>query len=136
MIGAAIWGRGWSRTRVKLMSDNMAVVQALSSPRAPKDPHMAHLVRCLFFFEAHYSFEHYACHIPGRDNQGADALSRDRRSTFLLLFPQAHPTPEPITRAVLPMLFNPKLNWTSDAWKWLFLDTLARVSPPPLPLHI
>ena len=137
VIGANIWGEAWARTSVKFMSDNMAdnmaVEQALSSSKAPKDSYMADLVRCLFFFEACYSFVQNACHIPGKENQWADALSRGNNSTIFSLFPKTHPVPEVVPGALQSLLFNPKLNWTSKAWKGLFLDTLAKVSQQPLP---
>ena len=131
VVSAAIWGKSWSRTRIKILSDNMAVVHALSSFKAPKDPHLAHLVRCLFFFSAHYGFEHDARHILGKDNQGADALSRDNSSNFLSIFPQAQLLPDAIPPTLLTLLFDPKLTWTSTVWKGLFQDILAKVSRHP-----
>lgn len=47
-------------------------------------PHLAHLLRCLFFFEAHHQFEHFATHIPGAHNVAADSLSRNKLDEFFL----------------------------------------------------
>ena len=54
---------------------------------------MAYLLRCLFFFEAYFMFQHRASHIAGKGNTGADALSRGNLTTFFSLFPQAQATP-------------------------------------------
>ena len=76
IVGAAIWGHGWSGSTVLFKCDNIAVVQALSS-RAAQDPMLSHLLRCLFFFEAYFRFEHRASHIAGHENGAADVLSRN-----------------------------------------------------------
>ena len=44
---------------------------------------MAHILRCLFFFEAYFDFGHSACHIARRLNVVTDALSRDKLQDFL-----------------------------------------------------
>lgn len=94
-LGAALWGSTWAGTLVLFKSDNQAVISALSS-RSARDPHISHLLRCLFFFEAHFKFEHHAQHIAGRDNSAADALSCNRLSDFLSIYPQAPSVPKRI----------------------------------------
>ncbi|XP_019858872.1 PREDICTED: uncharacterized protein LOC109587091 [Amphimedon queenslandica] len=64
VIAAAVWGRRWAGQRVLFLSDNTAVVAALSS-RSACHPILAHLLKCLFFWEAKFDFEHSADHIPG-----------------------------------------------------------------------
>ena len=49
VIATAIWGSRWSHQQVNFLSDNMAVVAALSSCSAQDPPHLSHLLRCLFF---------------------------------------------------------------------------------------
>ncbi len=66
-LSVAIWGHTWHKQKIVFKSDNMAVVIALNK-RSAKDPRLAHLLRCLFFFEAHFGFEHEAQHIPGINN--------------------------------------------------------------------
>ena len=127
-LSAAIWGHTWHKQKIVFKSDNMAVVIALNK-RSAKDPRLAHLLRCLFFFEAHFGFEHEAQHIPGINNVGADALSRGDLTRFHSLFSQAkdQPTskvPEPLAK----LLFAPELSWTSPRWKSYFLTTLREVS--------
>ena len=52
VVATAIWGTHWFRSLTHFRSDNMAVVAALNS-RSANHPHLSHLLRCLFFFEAH-----------------------------------------------------------------------------------
>lgn len=48
VLGAAIWGRGWSGLTVRFLSDNSAVVAALLS-RSARDPVLSHLCTLLVF---------------------------------------------------------------------------------------
>ena len=128
VAGAAIWGVRWKGTVVLIQSDNQAVVSCLSS-RSSRDHHLSHLLRCLFFFEAHFEFSYRAKHIAGSLNSAADALSRNKLANFVSLCPQAHKTASVIPEALSDLLLNPALNWTSNRWKHLFQDTLRRVLP-------
>ena len=130
VVAAAIWGKHWTGLCVHFYSDNQAVVAALSA-RATRSPQLMHLLRCLFFFEAHFGFEHRAYHIRGSHNKLADALSRDRISTFRILSPQAAEAPEVIPPPLTEMLLDLSLTWTSQRWKDLFKATLREVSPGP-----
>ena len=134
VICAAVWGQSWQGQRVTFLSDNQAVVHVLSS-RSAKDPALAHLLRCLFFFEAHFRFEHMASHIPGAHNHAADTLSRNRLTEFHSIFPQAPQAPTPIPTPLTSLLLNHNLVWTSPRWKELFRDCLLRVSPHVLGPH-
>lgn len=127
VIGAALWGDAWEATEVSLFSDNEAVVASLA-PRSARLPSLVHLLRCLFFFEAHYKFSHTAWHIPGKKNISADALSRNQMSRFFSNCPQARPEPCPVPPALLTMLMGPINPWTSPAWRRQFRICLQEVS--------
>ena len=136
VVASAMWGHSWRGQRILFRSDNMAVVQTLGKHSA-KDPQLAHLLRCLFFFEAHFGFEHEAVHVPGVENTGADALSRNRSDIFLSLCPQAasqqaSTPPLPLTH----LLFNAGLSWTSLGWRTAFRATLSEVSRQPPTAHM
>ena len=105
VIAAALWGQHWEGTRVQFHSDNQAVVAALSKQSA-RDPHMMHLLRCMFFFSAHFQFEYQVQHLPRRDNQVADTLSRNHLDTFRSLLPQAPQVPKAIPQALSEMLLD------------------------------
>ncbi len=59
-------------------------------------PHIMTLARYPFFLCAHYSIEISAVHIPGAQNNRADALSRLQISRFRSLTPDADPYPTPV----------------------------------------
>ena len=126
VIAAAIWGRRWKGTTVTFWIDNQAAVAALTSRRA-RDPHLSHLLRCLFFYEAHFDFLHKAEHIPGRLNCAADALSRNNLDLFLSLTPQAQPQASMVPTTLLEALADKTLTWSSSRWKTVFRDSLSRV---------
>ena len=107
-------------------SDNQAVVAALSS-RTARDGALMHLLRCLFFLEAHFEFDHRVEHVAGVTNTAADALSRDRLPTFRSLVPQAELNPTAIPEPLLEVLFDWKLTWISPHWKDLWGDSLREV---------
>ena len=75
-------------------SDNMAVVSVMSTRMAKSDGLM-HLLRCISFYGALYSFRVSCVHVPGAINDAADALSRDNMFTFSALLPQAAAVPVP-----------------------------------------
>ena len=128
VIAAAIWGPTWKRCRVRFRSDNMAVVDLLSS-RTSKDQLLMHLLRCLVFYAAFFRFEFVGQHVPGVLNTAADAISRNKISLFLSLVPQIPciPIPQP----VLNLLVTRKPDWGSQGWTQLFAHSLLTESPRP-----
>ena len=87
-----------------------------------------HLLRCLFFFKAHFRFDHLVSHIPGRENSAADALSRDKVIDFFSLLPQAPRMPSLVPQALCKLLADQSITWTSQRWRGLFRDSLRTVS--------
>ena len=128
VIAAAIWGPCWQQKCVCFRTDNMAVVDVVTS-RTAKDPLLVHLIRCLVFYAAFYHFDFMAKHIPGTHNLAADALSRDNLALFLSLTPQIpqFTVPQPM----LDLLVEIRPNWGSQAWTDLFRNSLTRGSPSP-----
>lgn len=126
VIAAAIWGPSWRSTTVRAISDNMAVVCALSSGSA-RDPLLMHLLRCLHFFTAHWQISIEARHIAGASNTAADALSRNKHDVFLSCVPQAPSSPSPIPQSLLDMLLHNRPDWTSSSWRRMFLSTLGKL---------
>ena len=129
VIAAAVWGSSWSGHRVTFKSDNIAAVQSLLQNRA-KDPYLSHLLRCLFFFRAHFRFEVVPQHIAGSLNTAADALSRNNISKFYYIFPQAPHLPVTTPQSLIALLLDHNLNWTSPRWRTLFNDCLSKELPP------
>ena len=128
LVSAAVWGSSWRGTVVLFVSDNQAVVTCLTN-RTAHDPLIAHLLRCLFFLEAHFGFEHKSQHISGSRNTAADALSRNRLSEFFFRYPQAPRSPTQVPSCLIELLSDKTLRWTSPRWHLLFIHILQEVSP-------
>ena len=123
ILAAAIWGHEWSRKTIVTQCDNLAVVEVLNRGYS-REPDIMHLMRCLFFFSAHFHFRVIAKHIPGKQNILADALSCDRLSLFHSLHPQANSSPAIIPAPLIALLITNKPDWLSQDWTNLFADTL------------
>ena len=87
VVACAVWGKQWRGTTVKCICDNAAVVAILKSGKS-KDRLAMHLVRCLFFFSAHFNIFLVTQHLPGRENVAADALSWKNLPLFYQQVPQ------------------------------------------------
>ena len=135
VVSSALWGSSWAGKRILFRCDNMAAVHALNN-RSARDPSLTYLLQCLFFFEAHFQFEHIASHIRGRENIAADALSRNQLSHFLSLVPQALHPPTQVPPPLQELLSHPSPSWTSAHWRDLFKATLRAVSPSELKPHM
>ena len=79
VTAVALWGHLWRGSTVLCRSDNAAVVSIVNSGRSDKDLAM-HLMRTLSFYTAWYELVVVAEHVAGKDNEAADAISRDRVS--------------------------------------------------------
>ena len=124
VIAVGIWGSHWKFQVVRCLCDNAAVVSILQA-RTCKNKEVMHLLRCLYFYEAHFQCKLIAEHIPGTLNDRADDLSRNQLFSFLQKMPHASPSPTPIPSAMLDLLFKVKPDWLAQEWKQLFKDSLA-----------
>jgi len=95
VLSAGVWGPGWSGKHVLGYCDNEAATQVVTS-KSSKSPELMHLLRCLFFIEAQFSFTITLKHIPGVDNNLADDLSRDKLSSFRSKVPRAQQLTTPL----------------------------------------
>lgn len=134
LFAAAVWGRSWSGQRILCKSDNSAVVTVINMGTA-RDPLLMHMLRCLFFYAAHYNFSVSASHLPGRLNTGADALSRNNLDNFFSNCPQASRLATPIPTPLAALIVTHRPDWTSKLWQQLFASTLRMASPSPQSGH-
>ena len=86
--------------RVCIQRDNSSVVAAIKKGSA-KDKVVVHLLKCFWFFVAHYDIELAPEHMPGVTNASADHLSRCHMQSFFLQNPHASATPAVIHPAIL-----------------------------------
>ena len=119
VIAAAIWGRNWESSHIRVRSDNSAVVAIINGGYS-RDTEVMHLMRCLHFLSARYDFRLSAEHIKGSLNEAADALSRNFLSTFQTLQPSASKEPTIIPPLLLDILIGSKPDWLSTTWTSLF----------------
>ena len=132
VLAAAIWGPVWTGHHIRFHSDNLAVVTIIQNLNA-KDSLLCHLIRCLYFYAAHFNFKFSASHVAGIHNTAADALSRHNLLLFTSLFPQV---PQVIIPQWLHSLFlqhHPE--WTSRAWTSQFQTSLRQASLLQRPPH-
>ena len=122
VIAVAIWGQQWAERTVLVRCDNMAVVHVLATGTA-RECRLMHQLRCLHFFSAQHQIQIQAEHLAGSLNSAADALSRNNMSLFLHCIPQAAKAPSPVPEQIVNMLVLLCPDWTSAAWRAMFLTT-------------
>ena len=76
IVAVAVWGPAWSHSRVRCHCSNESVMHDNQS-RTSQDPHMMHLLRCLFFLEAWHQIDLSCVHIPGVQNDVVDCSQID-----------------------------------------------------------
>ena len=75
VVAAKIWASHWSNKRICIFSDNMAVVQVLTTGKA-RDQVLATCARNIWLIAALNNIQFQFSHIPGKNNVLADLLSR------------------------------------------------------------
>ena len=123
VAATVLWGQRWRGQSVRCQCDNMAVVAAINSGRA-KFPPLNRLLRCMYFFCAHFNISVSAEHIEGRNNALADAISRNLP---LCSFPQLSHSPAQVPSPLANLLLDTSLLWSSPAWRGLFSACLRMV---------
>ena len=124
IIAAAIWGKEWRGAQVTCHCDNQAVVAVMGS-RSCRERHLMHLLRCLFFYEAHYEFKICCRHVPGSCNGIADDLSRNNLPAFRSKVPGADESPSRIPTSLAKLLLSMDPDWLSPSWTQSFRATLS-----------
>lgn len=125
VIAGAIWGKEWAKQKVKFWCDNESVVAVMKS-RTSRNPHLMHLLRCLFFIEAWHDFECSCTHIPGKCNDLADDLSRNHAYTFLSKRPGATDQASRVPPQLLDLLLDVGLDWLCPSWTARFTSSVGR----------
>ena len=75
IFAAKIWASHWSNRRIRIYSDNMAVIQVLTTGKA-RDRMLATCARNLWLIAALNNIQFQFSHIPGKYNNLVDLLSR------------------------------------------------------------
>ena len=119
ILAVVTWGPLFRGAHFLCYCDNQAVVAVVNS-RDTRHPHLLHLLRCLFLFEARLQLQISATYIAGRDNVLADDLSRNKLFSFFSQTPDMMPHPSPLPLMAQDLLFNPDLDWASGSLMALF----------------
>lgn len=126
VIACVLWGSGWVGKTVLFQCDNAAMV-AIIRLGSSRHPLCMHLMRSLSLFAAVFKVTLTAEHLPGRENEAADALSRGNLGLFFRQVPRGEKVPTAIPNSFLEMN---QPDWTSTAWRRQFADILRQVSQP------
>ena len=127
LLAVAVWGSFWWGCQVRVLCDNMAVVNIITA-RTSKDGPIMHLLRGLHFVCAYYNINLRAAHIAGVDNSIADAISRNSMQAFFALAPSARRQPTPIPQALWRIFVESQPDWLSDVWRRSLTDSLRTAS--------
>ena len=134
VMAVALWGGWWRGGTILCRSDNAAVVSIVNSGRSYKELAM-HLVRTLSFYTAYYELVVVAEHMAGRQNEAANAISRDCLTLFRHLIPQANLEPSSVPPELVGLLVTVRPDWTYNEWRHQFSVSLRRDSPPRPSIH-
>ena len=125
ILGVAVWGRNWRGRSVLCRCDNAAVVAIIRSGSS-RDQVVMELIRSMFFILAHFNIQLIPEHVPGIYNQAADALSRDKLSSFRTQMNFADPEPTELPDPLLELIVHRRPDWTSGIWTALWNNFLRR----------
>ena len=92
VVAALLWGSQWSKKRVLFWCDNEATVAIVKKGRS-KCLQIMRLMRQFTWCACKYNFVFSAKHVPGRNNEISDALSRLQIDRFYRLAPNAAQKP-------------------------------------------
>lgn len=130
VLAVAMWGHMWEEQSVQCLCDNAAVVAIIKSGSS-KCEHVMHLMRSLFFFTATHNISLVPEYIPGVENTGADALSRNDHHSFLSQTPNVNQSSFPIPQALIKALVLERPDWTSRSWTQLLRDCSRKAWQTP-----
>ena len=111
ILSCSVWGKLLKQKKVQFFCNNLGLVESIWKG-ASKDTIVMHLLRCLWFFTAHYSIHITATHLPGAQNTEADLLSRNKLQQFFISHPTASRLPTPIPLCLARIVSPTKLDWT------------------------
>ncbi len=96
VVSCVAWGEEMKNMRIMFHTDNETVASIINKKSSP-EPDLMILVRHMVLTCLKYNIMFRAKHIPGKENQISDAISRFKMQEFRRLAPDAdsHPTPIP-----------------------------------------
>ena len=126
ILASVVWGSRWRHQSVLVLCDNAGAVACINSGYS-REPHLIHMLRCLFFIRAAFGISLWAVHIPGKLNDLADAVSRDNLPYLFSQVPGSFGGQQPVPVALLDLLVGTRPDWTSPRWARLFRSSLQQI---------
>ena len=120
------WGNKLRHRSISFQCDNESLVAAINKGSS-KDALVMHLLRCLWFFIAHFDISIAATHLPGVLNTTADHLSRGNLIPAIRSYPALSQQPTHLPPSIFHMVSPQGIDWTSPHFLQLFQEAL---SPP------
>ena len=102
-LSCSLWKKEFERKQIQYSIDNEAVV-AILNKKSSQSSRVMTLVRYIVLLSLQYHFHIRAVHIPGKENNIADALSRRKMNKFFSLAPQASKDPTSIPQEFWDLL--------------------------------
>ena len=118
-----------ARVEILVKSDNLNVVTAINKG-SYREAVVMHLLRCIWFFVAHFDIRVVAKHLPGKDNVMADGLSRNDTTERAKLTAGLSRWPTLVPTSVLQMISPKGPDWVSPKFQKLLEKTLLTVDKP------
>ena len=75
LVACKVWANHWANKRIKIWCNNLAVVEVLNSGKS-RDATLATCARNIWMLSAMHNFDIILYHIPWKQNNIADLLSR------------------------------------------------------------
>jgi len=122
LVAVHTWGTHWARKKILFHCDNQSVVDIWGKGSTP-DPQIMALVRFLYFRAAQHNINICVIHIPGTDNDLADAISCFQMAKFCQLAPAAQSTPD-----LIPA-------WPTESFTRTSCNAAIMALPPPPGTH-
>ena len=127
VLAIVVWGPYLRKNTLLLQCDNLSLVTAINKG-ACRDRVVMHLLRCMWFFVAHFDINIVAKHLPGKDNIAADKLSRNNTDQTFLSQAGLSSLPTPLPPTVHQIISPKGLDWLSPHFQTLLKKTLALVT--------
>ena len=126
LFTCVVWGVQLSQRHINFQCDNASLVMAINKGSS-KDKFVMHLLRCLWFFVAHFNIQVTATHLPGALNVTADHLSRGNLTQAFISTPTLSQQSNSIPPSAVKLVSPKQLDWTSLQFHHLFQETLLSV---------